>query len=285
MNKIRLIALLTAALAMFAAGFAQNGTLEQARERGFIRVGFANEVPYAYANPDGTLTGQAVEVARAVFAELGITEMDGVLTEFGSLIPGLQANRFDVITAGMYVTPTRCEQVAFADPEYQIGEGIVVPEGNPMSITSYQDIADNPEIRVGTGAGWLEYDYMVAVGVAENQIVTFPDAPAGMAGLQADRIDVFTGTSLTMREIAGRTNGVTFVEDFEQPMIDGETVISYGAAAFRTADADFRDAYNEVLAQMKEDGRLAEIIEPFGFGATELPGDMTSAEFCGDAYN
>lgn len=284
MKNLRLIALLTAALAFVAAGFAQS-TLEEARERGFIRVGFANEVPYAYANPDGTLTGEAVEVARAVFAELGIPEMDGVLTEFGSLIPGLQAGRFDVITAGMYVTPTRCEQVAFADPEYQIGEGIVVPEGNPMSITSYDDIVANPEIRVGTGAGWLEYDYMIAMGVDENQIVTFPDAPSGMAGLQADRIDVFTGTSLTMREISGRTNNVEFVDDFEQPVIDGETVISYGAAAFRIADADFRDAYNEVLNDLKADGRLATIIEPFGFGATELPGDMTSAEFCGDSYN
>lgn len=284
MKNLRLIALLTAALAFVAAGFAQS-TLEQAREQGFIRVGFANEVPYAYANPDGTLTGEAVEVARAVFQELGIAEMDGVLTEFGSLIPGLQAGRFDVITAGMYVTPTRCEQVAFADPEYQIGEGIVVPEGNPMGITSYDDIVANPEIRVGTGAGWLEYDYMVAMGVAENQIVTFPDAPSGMAGLQADRIDVFTGTSLTMREISGRTNGVEFVEDFAQPVIDGETVISYGAAAFRIADADFRDAYNEVLNGLKADGRLATIVGPFGFGATELPGAMTSAEFCGDSYN
>lgn len=284
MKHLRLATLLTAALALLAAGFAQS-TLEQARERGFIRVGFANEVPYAYANPDGTLTGQAVEVARAVFAELGIPEMDGVLTEFGSLIPGLQANRFDAITAGMYVTPTRCEQVAFGDPEYQIGEGIVVPEGNPMGITSYEDIAADPEIRVGTGAGWLEYDYMIAMGVQDAQIVTFPDAPSGMAGLQANRIDVFTGTSLTMREIAGRTNGVAFVEDFEQPVIDGEPIISYGAAAFRIADADFRDAYNEVLAELKADGRLAEIIEPFGFGATELPGAMTSAEFCGAAYN
>lgn len=284
MKNLRLIALLTAALALVAAGFAQS-TLEQAREDGFIRVGFANEVPYAYANPDGTLTGEAVEVARAVFQELGIAEMDGVLTEFGSLIPGLQAGRFDVITAGMYVTPTRCEQVAFADPEYQIGEGIVVPTGNPMSIMSYDDIVANPDIRVGTGAGWLEYDYMIAMGVAENQIVTFPGAPSGMAGLQANRIDVFTGTSLTMREISGRTNGVEFVEDFVQPVIDGETVISYGAAAFRIADADFRDAYNEVLNEMKTDGRLAATIEPFGFGATEHPGAMTSAEFCGTSYN
>ncbi len=284
MKTFRITTILIAALALLAAGFAQN-TLEQARERGFIRVGFANEVPYAYAQPDGTLTGEAVEVARAIFERLGIPEMDGVLTEFGSLIPGLQAGRFDVITAGMYVTPVRCEQVAFADPEYQIGEGIVVPAGNPMGITSYTQIADDPSIRVGTGAGWLEYDYMIAMGVAENQIVTFPDAPSGMAGLQADRIDVFTGTSLTMRNIADITGGVEFVEDFEQPAIDGEEVISYGAAAFHANEGAFRDAYNEVLHELRASGELGEIIGEFGFGATELPGDVTSAELCGDAYN
>jgi polar amino acid transport system substrate-binding protein len=283
MKPFRTTIIAIAALGLLAGALAQN-TLEQARERGFIRVGFANEVPYAYAQPDGTLTGEAVEVARAVFERLGIPEMDGVLTEFGSLIPGLRAGRFDVITAGMYVTPVRCEQVAFADPEYRIGEGIVVPAGNPKGITSYPDIADDPSIRVGTGAGWLEYDYMVAVGVAEGQIVTFPDAPSGMAGLQADRIDVFTGTSLTMRNIADITDGVEFVEDFEQPVIDGETVISYGAAAFRPDDADFRDAFNEVLHELQASGELADIIGAFGFGATELPMGMTSAELCGDSY-
>lgn len=283
MKPFRTAIIAIAALGLLAGALAQN-TLEQARERGFIRVGFANEVPYAYAQPDGTLTGEAVEVARAVFERLGIPEMDGVLTEFGSLIPGLRAGRFDVITAGMYVTPVRCEQVAFADPEYRIGEGIVVPAGNPKGITSYTDIADDPSIRVGTGAGWLEYDYMVAVGVAEGQIVTFPDAPSGMAGLQADRIDVFTGTSLTMRNIADITDGVEFVEDFEQPVIDGETVISYGAAAFRPDDADFRDAFNEVLHDLQASGELADIIGAFGFGATELPMGMTSAELCGDSY-
>lgn len=272
------LALILAVL-LAATAFAQ-GTLERAQESGSVTIGLANEVPYAYRDEAGNLTGEAVEVARAVFAELGISEVEGVIVEFGSLIPGLQAGRFDVVTAGMYITPARCEQVAFANPEYSIGEGIVVPEGNPMGIDAYADIAADPEIRVGTGAGWVEFDYLVASGVDEDQIVTFPDAPTGMGGLNADRIDVFAGTSLTMRNIAERTDGVEFVEDFQQPMIDGETIRSYGAAAFRPADGDFRDAFNDVLADLNESGRLAEIIGEFGFGATEHPGEMTAAELC-----
>ena len=103
----------------FAAGLALAGalagtpalaqsTLERAKADGYIRVGFANEAPFGFATPDGELTGEAPEVAKAVLAKMGINEVDGVLTEFGSLIPGLKAGRFDIIAAGMFVNPARC---------------------------------------------------------------------------------------------------------------------------------------------------------------------------------
>lgn len=265
----------------------EESTLERARRTGVVRVGFANENPYAYATPDGKLTGEAVEVARAVFTALGIEEMDGVLTEFGSLIPGIRAGRFDVITAGMYITPKRCEQVLFADPEYTIGEGLLVEAGNPFDLHSYEDIAANPDVKIGTGAGWLEYDYMTAVGVSEDQIVTFPDGPAGVAGLQAGQIDAFTGTSPTMRTLLEKSGdaGIEFVEDFTNPIIDGEPIQAYGGAAFRYEDLDFREAFNEELTKLKESGQLLDIIGQFkGFGETELPGDVVAEDICPDEY-
>ncbi len=54
-----------------------------------------------------------------------------MLTEFGSLIPGLQAGRFDIIAAGMFVNPKRCEQVQFSEPTYGIGQAFLVAEGQP----------------------------------------------------------------------------------------------------------------------------------------------------------
>src|SRR5215218_4507187 len=97
-------------------------TLERARAQGFIRVGFANEAPFGYATPDGKLTGEAPEVAKAVLAKMGIPQVDGVLTEFGSLIPGLKAGRFDIIAAGMFITPKRCAEINYSEPSYGIGE-------------------------------------------------------------------------------------------------------------------------------------------------------------------
>ncbi len=261
----------------------EESTLERAQREGVIRVGFANENPYAYAQPDGTLTGEAVEVAREIFNRLGIPEMEGVLTEFGSLIPGLQAGRFDVITAGMYINPGRCEQVLFANPEYQIGEALIVESGNPLALNSYEDIAANPDVRVGTGAGYLEYDMMLAVGVSEDQIVTFPDDPSGFAGMNAGQIDAWTGTAPTLQSMLDREDNPNFelATPFTQPVIDGQPTINYGAAAFRFEDQDFVDAFNAELTNLQEEGMLLELIGQFeGFGPQALPGDVTSAELC-----
>lgn len=141
-------------------------TLEMAKQQqGFVTIGFANEVPYAYATPDGKLTGEAVEVARVVLERMGIPEMNGVLTEFGSLIPGLKAKRFDIITAGMYITPKRAQEVAFANPEYSIGEAIAVKKGNPLNLRSYQDIAANPASKIAVMSGAIEMEYLEKSGV------------------------------------------------------------------------------------------------------------------------
>ncbi len=262
---------------------AMESTLERARREGVVRVGFANENPYAFAKPDGTLSGEAVEVARAVFERLGISEMEGVLTEFGSLIPGLQAGRFDVITAGMYIRPERCEQVLFADPEYQVGEALVVEAGNPHNLHSYEDIAANDDVTVGTGAGYIERDYLLAVGVPEDRIVTFPDDPSGMAGLQAGQIDAWTGTAPTLQKLIQTTDdpNLELADPFTNPVIDGQSVVSYGGAAFRPEDEDFRDAFNAELQKLKEAGELLDILSQFeGFGDFSLPGEASAEQLC-----
>src|SRR5690606_34180458 len=71
-----------------------------------------------------------------------------VLTEWGSLIPGLRASRFDLIAAGMYITPERCKQVLFTDPHYQLPDTLLVKTGNPKNLRSYADIANDPEAKL-----------------------------------------------------------------------------------------------------------------------------------------
>ncbi len=163
--RFALVSLLVAVAAGCGALDPGGGSsLEKAREEGVIKVGFANEKPYAYRTEDGEVTGEAVEIARHVFKQMGIEKIEPILTDFGQLIPGLKAKRFDAITAGMYITPERCREVAFAHPEYRIGEALAVKKGNPKNIRSYEDIANNPDVTVAVMQGAIEKQYFEAGG-------------------------------------------------------------------------------------------------------------------------
>ena len=72
--------------------------------------------PYGFTLQDGTLAGEAPSILQHVLSQLGVKEVEGVITEFGSLIPGIQAKRFDVIAAGMFILPKRCQQIVFSEP-------------------------------------------------------------------------------------------------------------------------------------------------------------------------
>lgn len=242
----------------------EQNKLEELREKGSVTIGFANEKPYSYEE-DGELQGAAFAIAKEVFKGLGIDHIDGHLSDFGQLIPGLNAGKFDVITAGMAITPDRCENVAFGEPEMKYGEGLIVEAGNPEGLYSYKDVANNPDIVIAVMSGATENDFLIREGVSEDQIMSVPDIPASFSAVESGRADATTGTEMTIKMALESANSddIEFVNEFEQPDIEG--VPSYGAAAFRTDNDALREAYNEELAKLKESGKLLELIEPYGF--------------------
>jgi polar amino acid transport system substrate-binding protein len=256
-------------------------TLKRAKEEGVVTIGFANEKPYAYKDETGKVTGEAVEVARYIFKKMGINKIEPVLVDFGSLIPGLKSGRFDVITAGMYITPTRCKEVVFADPEYRIGEAIAVKKGNPKNLHSYEDIVHNPQVKVAVMKGAVEVSYLKKLGVKENQIIIVPDQPSAISALQSGRADAVTMTGPSLRAMMESTGARDIVEvkDFKQPIVDGKSVLGYGAAAFRKEDKKFRDEFSKDLAEMKKSGALLHVLKPFGFTEVNLP-DKKADELC-----
>ncbi len=146
-------------------GEESSGLLAELQESGSITIGIANEVPFGFVGDDGEATGIAPDVARAVLAELGITDVEAQVVEFGQLIGGLQAGQFDLIAAGMYITAERAEQILFSDPDYCIAKSLAVAEGNPLGIVDYQSVVDDPEITLAVATGTVEVGYAEDAGI------------------------------------------------------------------------------------------------------------------------
>ncbi|MFI7240497.1 ectoine/hydroxyectoine ABC transporter substrate-binding protein EhuB [Streptomyces qinglanensis] len=253
--------------------------LERLKAQGTVKLGLAGEQPYSYIDKDGELTGTSPEIARTIFKRLGVPKVQPFPTEFNSLIPGLNSQQFDVVAAGMYITPDRCKQVLFADPEYEMRDAFIVRKGNPKNLHNYEDVKKSGA-KLATGTGYAEIGYAAEVGIKESEILLLPDQLAGLLAVEQGRADVFTGTAVTVRNVVRQTKSkkAEFTAAFT-PKLDGKPDLGTGAFAFRSVETKLRDAFNRELHKMKKSGELFRIMKGFGFIEEEMT-DMTAKERC-----
>jgi polar amino acid transport system substrate-binding protein len=247
-----------------------DGLLGQLQEEGVISVGIADEEPYGFVDDDGNVTGEAPEVARVVLGELGIDEIEAEVVAFESLISGLQAGQFDMIAAGMYINAERAEQILFSDPDYCVGEAFAVPEGNPDGLESFQSVVDNPDVTIAILSGAVEEGYADTAGVPDDQIEFFSDVNAQYDALEAGRVDAVTGTSLTIINQVEDRDGFEATESFFPLDEDGEEILGCGGFGFRNEDQELRDAFNDELNRLQDEGELLPIIADFGFAEEDI---------------
>ncbi|CAL9296455.1 ectoine/hydroxyectoine ABC transporter substrate-binding protein EhuB [Streptomyces geysiriensis] len=252
--------------------------LDRLKAQGVARLGIAGEIPFGYIDKNGELTGEAPELAKVIFKRLGVDRVQPVPTEFGSLIPGLASQQFDVVAAGMYINPDRCQQVIFSDPDYQMLDAFIVRKGNPMGLHNYEDVVKK-KAKFATGTGYAEIAYAVEHGYKEDDILIVPDQVAGLNAVESGRVDVFAGTALTTREVVKKSHKAEVTEAFA-PIVDGEPHVDGGGFAFRPDETNLRDAFNVELQKLKKSGELLRILKPFGFTENEMT-DLTAKELCG----
>jgi polar amino acid transport system substrate-binding protein len=254
---------LAALFAASTAGSADDDKLEQLKAQGFARVAIANEPPYTAVAADGKVSGAAPDVAREIFKRLGVPEIVASISEYGAMIPGLQAGRHDVVTAGLFMKPERCAAVAYSEPILCDAEALLVKKGNPKAFQSYADIAKDATATVGAPGGGTEEKLALDAGVPRDRVIVVPDGQSGLKMVQDGRIDAYSLPVLSINDLMKKANDPDL--EVVAPVV-GAPVYCDGAA-FKKGDEALRDAYDVELAKMKESGEFAKIIEPYGFSA------------------
>ncbi|MBY3226075.1 ectoine/hydroxyectoine ABC transporter substrate-binding protein EhuB [Rhizobium laguerreae] len=255
---------LSVLLVMTAApASAADDKLEQLKEQGFARIAIANEPPFTAVGADGKVSGAAPDVARAIFEKLGIKDVVASISEYGAMIPGLQAGRHDAITAGLFMKPERCNAVAYSEPILCDAEAFALKKGNPLKLTSYKDIADNPDAKIGAPGGGTEEKLALEAGVPRDRVIVVPDGQSGIKMLQDGRIDVYSLPVLSIHDLMAKANDPNL--ETVAPVVNAPVYCD--GAAFRKQDVALRDAFDVELKKLKESGEFAKIIEPYGFSA------------------
>lgn len=271
--KRHLLPLLLATLPLGAAA----DTLEDLKAQGFARIAIANEPPFTAVAADGTVSGAAPDVAREIFKRIGVPEVVASISEYGAMIPGLQARRHDAITAGLFMKPERCQAVAYSEPVLCDAEAFLLPKGNPKGFKSYADIAADPAATIGAPGGGTEEKLALEAGVPRDRVIVVPDGQSGLKMLQDGRIDVYSLPVLSISDLMAKANDPNL--EMVAPVV-GAPVYCDGAA-FRKEDTALRDAFDTELAKMKASGEFAAIIEPYGFSAAAAI-STSRAQLCGE---
>ena len=257
-----------------------DATMDRIMNTGTVSVGIANERPYGYVETDGRLVGAIPDVILAALAPHGVKEMKAEIVEFNALIPGINANRFDIIGAGMYIRPARCEAIAFTNPVTRAGYGFAALKGNPKNLHSIADAAKSADAIVGTQNGSAQVEELAKAGVPKERVVLFTNATEALAGMKANRCDVIYFPGLELGELLKTANDpdVERVQPFEQVMGPNGPEYGYGAMGLRKSDADLKAALDAAIAEMRNNGKLLEIVSKYGYGKDELPTEADTAE-------
>ncbi|RDH75045.1 ectoine/hydroxyectoine ABC transporter substrate-binding protein EhuB [Mycolicibacterium moriokaense] len=258
----------------------EGGTLARIKDAGSIKVGIAGEVPYGFTE-NGEVTGEAPEVAKAVYKAMGVDKVESTQVEFGQLIPALNAGQYDMVAAGMAILPDRCKNAQFSTVDYVTPTALLVPKGNPQQVNNFDDIkAKNLPLAVLSGT--VEEAVAQDLGIPADKIQPYDGQPEMLQALLDNRAYAGALTDISLRRmVADNPTAPLQVTDGFVPVVGGKKQIQAGGFVFRKGDDQLVEQFNTELDKLHQSGQWLTIVKPFGFTEDNLPPeDVTTAQLC-----
>jgi arginine/ornithine transport system substrate-binding protein len=214
--------------------------------------------PFTYKTPDGKPTGFDVDIAEAICAEI---KRQCVYVEqvWDGMIPGLLAQKYDVIISSMSITEERLQQVDFSDKYYNTPSRIVV-----KADTAFTDAASLKGKKLGVLKGSTQEKYAmgelspagVSVVPYEAQDQVYLDVKSGrLDGTVADSVEV-TGGFLSKPE--GQGYG------FVGPVLNDPKYFGNGVGvAMRKGQDELKGQINEAIKAIRANGTYETISKKY----------------------
>jgi polar amino acid transport system substrate-binding protein len=242
-----------------------------------IRIGFDNDDPFAYPGQNNRPLGFVNAYTLGLLESMGIDDVEPVVIDWGTVIGDLQAGKFDMITGGMYILGSRCQEVNFAEPMGKLTDALIVRAGNPDGIRTLEDVEKNEDAIFATVSGYNQVEYARTHGVPDARILQLADPVAVSAAVRDGRAQVggvpfFTGLNL----VDGSNGEIEMVD----PALMPADMTYFSAIAFRKGDTDFLASFNDAQAAYLGSPAMLDAVAPYGYTSAQLPGGMTAAEEC-----
>ena len=221
-------------------------------EPGVLRV--ATECilpPYEMVDPArgvvGDYAGIEIEIAAELARRMGL-ELELVDTQFDILPTMVQAGECDLILATMQYSPSRDQILDFTQPYAENVQVVLVRSGGGISL----DGLEAGGLTVGVQEDTLGRSALSGLDVT---IESYDRASQAVEALLAGEVDAVVLDQAPARTLADMNSGVTILPD---PLVEEEF-----SAAVAEGNDRLREGIETVLAEMRADGTLNEIVERY----------------------
>ena len=252
-----------AALLGLAGAHAQAADLlDTVKQAGVLKIAVEGTyAPFTYRGAGGELEGFDIEVGKALAAKLGV-KPQFVISEWGGILSGLQAGKFDVIVNQVTITPERQQAVDFSKPYVFSAAQLIQRAKDDRQIGALADFTGDRKLGVTAGSNY----HQMAAAVPGINVKTYEGTPDKLTDLVLGRIDA---------TIDDRLMVAYMIKQYRMPLRPG--AVLKGARQemgipFRKGNPKFAKALDEALTSMRQDGSLKKMsIEWFGADTSVAP--------------
>lgn len=233
-------------------GGSSQSALEKVKEAGKLTIATSPDFPpFESLSADGSVEGIEIEILNLICDKLGV-ELEINQMDFDSVLPGVQAGKYDVGVSGISVTEKRQKNVLFTDPYCLAAQAIVVTDGSDITCK-----ADLEGKKVSVQTGTTAETFCMENGYDVSSFAANSDAQTALTSGKVDAWVIDDLTAADMVKVYNEAGGSKLV------ILDEAMTTEPYAFAFSFGSEDLVEEINSILSELLADGTIASIFEKY----------------------
>lgn len=245
LSKIISLIIVAAMCVLLASCGASPKSVEDIKSSGKLVIATSPDFPPFESLEGGEVVGIEIEIAKMLAKELGV-ELVIEQMDFDSVLPGIQAGKYDLGVSGITVTDGRKENADFTNPYFMAAQAIVVKEGS--DITCKADLKDK---KISVQTGTTAEDYCIENGY---DILSFQSNNDACSAL-TDKVDAWVVDNEVALAMTTEVDGLVVLEEHmtEEP---------YAFALIKGSD-ELAAELNKYIDAWVKDGTIKAIFDKY----------------------
>lgn len=240
----------------------QSAMIDSILESGTLRSAVAVALPIVGQDPStNEYFGVGIEIPKRVAEALGV-QVEIIPAGWDVMIAGLQSNRWDMVTGGLYATPARLEVVDMVT--YDINGFCYAVLKTNDKINSVADL-DNPDVVIGTytGTGTLQAVSKAHPLPRYDTVVQGPGQTLRLDDLLAGRFDAAPFDSPIAAVLEAKHPDVKIIPGGAAGCMKEPDVSTPVGLALPKGDSVYTGFVSDIIKRMQDSGEMAALFKKF----------------------